>query len=93
MIPAARVNGGAEAVEAIEAAIEAISLMTTANVAPTIHAHWFISEYEFLNCSNCGEAYYTGAESTARAKERLAQGIYYKFCPHCGAAMEGEYDD
>ena len=50
-------------------------------------AHWFISEYEYLTCSHCGESYYTDAESTEDAKQRLANGDYYKFCPYCGAKM------
>jgi DNA-directed RNA polymerase subunit RPC12/RpoP len=54
------------------------------------HGYWFISEYEYLNCSECGESYLTGADSTAEAKERLAEGNYYPYCPHCGAKMDGE---
>ncbi len=54
------------------------------------HGFWFISEYEYLNCSVCGEAYFTGADSTAEAKERLAEGEYYPYCPHCGAKMDAE---
>lgn len=54
------------------------------------HGYWFISEYEYLNCSVCGEAYFTGADSTAEAKERLAEGKYYPYCPHCGAKMDAE---
>ena len=53
-------------------------------------AHWFISEYEYLTCSHCGESYYTGAESTEEARQRLAGGRYYKFCPHCGARMDAQ---
>ena len=54
------------------------------------HGYWFISEYEYLNCSECGESYFTGADSTAEAKERLAEGNYYPYCPHCGAKMDAE---
>ena len=49
--------------------------------------HWFISEYEYLNCSCCGESYYTGATSTKEARQMLASGQYYKYCPYCGAKM------
>lgn len=46
------------------------------------HAHWEISEYEYLDCSNCGESYYSGAV------ERLKRGEVYDYCPNCGAKMD-----
>lgn len=49
---------------------------------------WFVSEYEYLTCSECGESYYTGAESTAEAHQRLREGQFYPFCPHCGKPMD-----
>ncbi len=49
--------------------------------------HWFISEYEYLTCSECGEYYYTGCDSTAEAKKRLADGRHPNYCPNCGAKM------
>ena len=53
-----------------------------------IHAHWVIIEYEYLNCSHCGESYYTGTESTEQAKEWLEKGYAYSYCPYCGAKMD-----
>ena len=50
--------------------------------------HWTISEYEYLNCSRCGNSYYTGCDSTEEAKMRLKKGFYFKYCPFCGAKME-----
>lgn len=54
-----------------------------------IRGYWYIVEYEYLTCSVCGKSYYTGADSTAEAKERLTQGKFYKYCPHCGTKMSG----
>ena len=62
----------------------------TADVVEVRHGYWYVPEYEYLGCSECGEWYYTGADSTAEAKERLANGEYYTYCPHCGAKMDGE---
>lgn len=67
----------------------AIEDMPTADVVEVRHGYWYIPEYEYLGCSECGEWYYTGADSTAEAKERLANGECYPYCPHCGAKMDG----
>lgn len=61
-----------------------------ADVVPVVHAHWYILEYESLTCSRCNGFYYTGCDSTAEAEKRLKEGIYPKYCPHCGAKMDGE---
>lgn len=54
------------------------------------HGHWFITEYEYLNCSVCGHSVYTGCESTSEANRRLADGDTPNYCPHCGAKMDGD---
>lgn len=64
--------------------------MPGVDVEEVRHGYWYIPEYEYLGCSECGEWYYTGANSTAEAKERLSDGECYPFCPHCGAKMDGE---
>jgi ribosomal protein L33 len=68
--------------------VDILDYQPTVDAAPIVHAHWFITEHEFLNCSNCGKEYYTGSESTKEAKRRLKDGEVYKFCPHCGARMD-----
>ena len=67
-----------------------IGKIPAADVVEVRHGYWYIVEYEYLNCSECGESYYTGADSTREARERLAEGEYYPYCPHCGAKMDGE---
>jgi rubrerythrin len=52
------------------------------------HGHWFITEYEYLDCSVCGHSFYTGCESTAEANQLLADGDSPNYCPHCGAKMD-----
>lgn len=51
--------------------------------------HWFIREYEYFTCSECGHDHYNGCDYTEQAKERLANGECPKFCPNCGANMKG----
>ena len=52
------------------------------------HGHWFITEYEYLNCSVCGHSVYTGCESTSEANQLLADGDTPNYCSHCGAKMD-----
>ena len=52
------------------------------------HGYWFITEYEYLDCSVCGHSVYTGCESTSEAKQRIADGDVPNYCPHCGAKMD-----
>lgn len=52
--------------------------------------HWFISEYEYFTCSECGYYHPNGCDSTKEAKKKLADGRYPKFCSDCGAKMKGE---
>lgn len=52
--------------------------------------HWFILEYEYFTCSECGYDHYNGCEYTLMAKERLANGDVPNFCPNCGAKMKGD---
>lgn len=51
---------------------------------------WYLIEYEYLDCSNCGHQHYTGCESTAEAKEKLQNGEVPNYCSHCGAMMNGD---
>lgn len=60
-----------------------------ANYHKQREGHWFIREYEYFTCSECGHDYYNGCEYTQEAKERLADGKYPNFCPNCGAKMKG----
>lgn len=70
---------------------EVIDAMPTADVQKVKHGHWFFTEYDFFDCSVCGNAYFNGCNSTAEAKKRLEKGYdLYEYCPYCGAKMDGE---
>lgn len=55
------------------------------------HGKWQITEYDYYDCSVCGNSYYNGCESSAEARQRLDERPYdvYKYCPNCGAKMDG----
>ena len=50
---------------------------------------WYIREYEYFTCSECGEDYWNSCDSTAEAKELLETGEVPNYCPNCGARMKG----
>lgn len=86
---AATIGAGDECTEeTIKACMRALRAIPAADVAPVVHGHWCMEEYEFFNCSVCGGSYYTGAESTKQAKSYLSSGNTYAYCPSCGAKME-----
>ena len=58
--------------------IQDISAVKAADVQPVVHAKWICHEPEiglYYSCSRCGH--------------NALQGMY-KFCPNCGAKMDGE---
>ena len=56
---------------------------------PVVHAHWFMFEYEYFSCSNCGVDIWNGCDSTAQAEQLLAnKEVMFKYCPYCGAQMD-----
>lgn len=66
-----------------------VEMAPTADAAPVVHGHWFLTEVEYLNCSVCGEAYYTGIQTWSAAQDNLKYAGGHKFCPNCGAKMDG----
>ena len=67
-------------------------LFPVADVQEVKHGKWQITEYDYYDCSVCGNSYYNGCESGAEARQRLDERPYdvYKYCPNCGAKMDGE---
>lgn len=63
--------------------------MTTKGYRKKSEGHWFILEYEYFTCSECGYYHPNGCDSTKEAKEKLAEGVYPKYCAECGAQMKG----
>lgn len=63
---------------------EAIDSIPTADVAPVVHAEWVVcgdGDNVPWMCSHCGK--------TTAHKYKV---IYGKYCPHCGAKMDGGAD-
>lgn len=76
--------------EAFDCVISDIDDEPTADVVEVRHGEWYIREYEFFTCSECGHDHWNSCEYTAQAKERLKNGEHPNYCPNCGAKMSGE---
>ena len=59
---------------------EALGRVETVDAVPVVHGHWKedTGGYGFWICSACGFV-----------SEASAANMLYKFCPHCGAKMDG----
>lgn len=59
-------------------AMEIVASPAAADVAPVVHGAWQLTD-RFKACSVCGYAF--------------ARLLPDKYCPHCGAKMDGERKD
>lgn len=71
-------------IEYAYAAEQLLDEIPAANVAPVVHGRWepcfdenCRCRWGFGKCSNCGQEYYAHAIN------------HYKYCPNCGANMDG----
>jgi len=67
--------------EALSHAQRDVELLPTVDAAPVRHGHWKEdpSGYGFWICSHCGFV-----------SEASGADILYRYCPHCGARMNGK---
>lgn len=75
-------------IEYAYAAEQLLDEIPAADAAPVVHGRWepcfdenCKCRWGFGKCSNCGQEYYAHAIN------------YYKYCPNCGAKMDGGADD
>lgn len=64
-----------------------IETFPTADVQEVKHAKWYCSETGYLTCIRCGNSLYVGGDVFA---ETFKCAITLKYCPNCGAKMDGE---
>ena len=85
IVPAEDIGFGDESTDGyndgINMAVTVVSGLPTVDAAPVRHGHWKEdpSGYGFWICSACGFV-----------SEASAADMLYKFCPVCGAVMDGK---
>ena len=58
-------------------ALECVSIIPAADVAPVVHAQWIEDRSGIIICPECKRGYNLHAK-------------YTHYCPNCGAKMDGE---
>lgn len=66
--------------------------MPAADVSEVRHGRWrnCYLDYTLAECSECKEMFDVCSEETATAELFDVFKRFYKFCPNCGARMDGE---
>lgn len=83
------VNDGIKSLDVVDDIINIAALvdyLPAADVTPIRHGYWKgnkIANYEFETCSNCNNIYDCGEVDVKTFSQ------FYKYCPNCGAKMDG----
>lgn len=75
-------------IEYAYAAEQLLDEIPAADVAPVVHGEWIpISDGAWAECSECGDACDLSDNGGMTAFELFCD--CYKYCPNCGAKMDG----
>lgn len=72
-----------------------IELAPAADVAPVVHGEWlnYTGDFSTAECNQCGELYEVSPDEKPCEDYFSAFKQFYKFCPNCGAKMDGESEE
>lgn len=71
---------------------EEVNALPSIDAEPVRRGRWvdFANDYSTAECSKCGEIYEVSPEEKPREEFFRVFSQFYKFCPNCGAKMDGE---
>ena len=71
--------------------LAALKERTHAVVAPVVHGEWlnFTGDFSTAECNQCGELYEVSPDEKPCEDFFSAFKKFYKFCPNCGAKIDG----
>ena len=90
-----------EAIEAVKHAwakglepSQYIETIPASDVAPVRHGRWlnFYGDFSTAECDICAEIYEVSPDESTKKEFFDAFKEFYKFCPNCGAKMDGGAD-
>ena len=81
-------GGSMTALTRLERAYAEIREMPAADVAEVVHGQWYMLD----DCANAG-VYCSDCGRRVHREEFAYKKLRSKYCPHCGAKMDGGFDD
>ena len=78
--------------ELLRSAASIVRQYANGELKPVVHGEWlnFYNDFATAECSECGECYEVSPDEKPREDYFNAFKQFYKFCPSCGALMDGK---
>ena len=77
-----------------DSAINALRNAPSSDVAPVVHGAWidFYGDHKTAECSECQQLFEVTFDGPSKPEFFAAFQDYYRYCPNCGARMDGDSD-